>query len=505
MNNPYFLSILIFSPLLGMFVIALVPSQMKASIKSVGFLATLLPLLLSLMAYLHFNSAIGKPQFTVSTPWIQIGNPMTTNIHVSIHYALGVDGLSLILILLTTLISVLAAAASMKIDASPKGYFLLFLLLEVGMLGVFASQNLLLFFAFFEMTLVPTYFLIAKWGLSNREKAANTFLIYNGLGSAVMLIAFLILFAQTGTMNIDQLQHFDFSKLGSSSPISHPAFRLGLLTAIIIAFGVKLPIFPLHTWMLNVHAEAPAPTVMIHSGILLKIGAYGLIRFGIGIFPKEFSEIAYILGIFGVINLLYGALIAFKQNELRLVLAYSSVSHMGIVLIGLAAVNIVGLQGAVFQVISHGLISALLFFLVGIFYERVKTTELPMISGMAKSMPKTAGFLLAGGLASLGLPGMSGFISEFMAFLGLFQHRPVLAAIGTLGILLTAVYVLRAIMQMIFGKTKQDHLDVIDLHFTEMWPAIIMIGCIIWIGVDPSIIAGSLPGSLHAIMTGLGG
>lgn len=505
MNNPYFLSILIFSPFLGMLVLAVTPKGMKSSVKTVGFLGTLLPLTLSAIAYFNFDSGSGKPQFAVSIPWIQIGNPMTTNIQVYIHYALGVDGLSLLMILLTTIISVLAAAASAKIDTSVKGYYLLFLLLETGMLGVFASQNLLLFFAFFEMTLVPAYFLIAKWGLKEREKAANTFLIYNGLGSAVMLIAFIILFAQTGTMNIEQLQHFDFSKLGASSPISHPAFRIGLLTAILVAFGVKLPIFPLHTWMLNVHAEAPVPVVMIHAGILLKIGAYGLIRFGLGIFPKEFSDMAYVLAILGIINLIYGALIAFKQKELRLVLAYSSISHMGIVLLGLAAINIVGLQGAIFQVISHGLISALLFFLVGIFHERLNTTEITSINGMAKSMPKTAGFLLAGGLASLGLPGMSGFISEFMAFLGLFQHRPVLAAIGTLGIFLTAVYVLRAVMKIIFGETSQAHLEAKDLRAAELWPALVMIGCIIWIGIDPSIVAGSLPGAIHSIMAGLGG
>ncbi|HET7578284.1 MAG TPA: NADH-quinone oxidoreductase subunit M [Bacillales bacterium] len=501
MNDPYFLSILIFSPFLGMIVLAFMPKDLASPLKMVGFLATLLPLVLTLIAFMRFDQGAGHLQFVTSVPWIEI--PAAPGQVFYINYALGVDGLSLLLILLTTIIASLAAAASVKVSKEIKGYYMLFLLLEIGMIGVFASQNLLLFFAFFEMTLVPTYFLIAKWGYRHKEKAANTFLIYNGLGSAVMLIAFIVLFAQSGTMNIEKLQAIDFTQFDSSVPISHPAFRYGLLFALLVAFGVKLPIFPLHSWMLQVHKEAPVPTVMIHSGILLKIGAYGLIRFCMGIFPDAFADFAYGIAIFGLINLLYGAVVAFKQSDFKLVLAYSSISHMGIVLLGLAALNVAGVQGAIFQVISHGFISALLFFLVGIFYERTKTTEMQATSGLAKSMPRMSGFLLAAGLASLGLPGMSGFISEFMAFLGLFQQRPVLAAIGTLGIILTAVYVLRAVMRLTFGVAREQHLSAGDLRPVEFWPAVVMIGCIIWIGVDPEILAGSLPLAIDSILAGM--
>ncbi|HEU5141007.1 MAG TPA: proton-conducting transporter membrane subunit, partial [Bacillales bacterium] len=260
MSDPYFLSILIFSPLLGIIVLAFMPKGLESSLRTVGFLATLLPLVLAVIAFVQFDAGAGRFQFLTSVPWIEIGDADVTNSSLYIYYALGVDGLSLMLILLTTIIATLAAAASVKVRQELKGYYMLFLLLEVGMLGVFASQSLLLFFAFFEMTLVPTYFLIAKWGYRGRERAANTFLIYNGLGSAVMLIAFIVLFTQTGTMNIAKLQAIDFSQLPSSIPISHPAFRYGLLFALIVAFGVKLPIFPLHSWMLQVHAEAPVPT-----------------------------------------------------------------------------------------------------------------------------------------------------------------------------------------------------------------------------------------------------
>ncbi|HET7521787.1 MAG TPA: NADH-quinone oxidoreductase subunit M [Bacillales bacterium] len=502
MSDPYFLSILIFSPLLGILVLAVTPKDMEGSLKTVGFLATLLPLALAGIAYVQFDENVSGLQFATSAPWIEVGNPAYSGLVV--HYALGVDGLSLLLILLTAVIASLAAAASVKITTGVKGYYMLFLLLEIGMLGVFASQNLLLFFSFFEMTLVPTYFLIRKWGYKEKRKAANTFLIYNGLGSAVMLIAFIVLFAETGTMNIAELQEVAFSEL-QDSILQYTPVRYGLLFALIAAFGVKLPIFPLHSWMLRVHAEAPVPTVMVHSGILLKIGAYGLIRFGLGIFPVAFADFAYGIAVLGLINLLYGALVAFKQDNFKLVLAYSSVSHMGIVLLGLAAVNASGLQGAVFQVISHGFISALLFFLVGVFYERTKTTDIRHITGLARPMPLASGFLLAGGLASLGLPGMSGFISEFMAFLGLFAHLPVLAAIGTLGILLTAVYVLRAIMNMTYGRTKESLASVLDLRPAEAVQAAIMTGFIILIGVWPSVLANSLQMAVDAILVGIGG
>lgn len=478
------------------------PKQLESSLKTVGFLATLLPLVLALIAYVRFDEKIGHLQFVTSVPWIKVGDPHVTG-GLTVNYALGVDGLSLLLMLLTTIIAALAAAASVKITTEIKGYYLLFLLLEIGMLGVFASQNLLLFFAFFEMTLVPTYFLIAKWGYKEKEKAANMFLIYNGLGSAVMLLAFIALFTTTGTMNIEQLQSMDFTQF--RTPIADGAFRYGVLFALLVAFGVKLPIFPLHSWMLRVHKEAPVPTVMIHSGILLKIGAYGLIRFCMGIFPHEFADFAYGIAIFGLINLLYGALVAFKQEDFKLVLAYSSVSHMGIILLGLAALNTAGLQGAVFQVISHGFISALLFFLVGIFYERTETTELRYMSGLAKSMPKMSGFLLAAGLASLGLPGMSGFISEFMAFLGLFEQHPVLAAIGTLGIILTAVYMLRAVMKLTFGQMKTSAVSFADLRPVELIPAAVMTGFIILIGVWPAVLAQTLNTGLNAILVGMGG
>ena len=499
------LSFLVFSPLLGIVILLLIPKTQEYWLKLVGFVATLPALILSLSVFFQYRSGADLHQWDESLNWISFKNAIQYGDLFSIKYELGLDGLSLVLLVLAAIISTLAAIASIQIKKEWKGYFILFLLLEIGMLGVFASENLFLFFLFFELTLIPTFFLIGKWGYAEKEKAAYSLLIYNGLGSAILLLVIIVLFARTGTTNIEALQTMMTSDNHQFvSSISEP-LKYGLLTALLIAFGIKLPIFPLHTWMVRVHVQAPPSIVMIHSGLLLKIGAYGLIRFGIGIFPDQFQEIAILLAILGVINLLYGAFLALIQTDFKMVLAYASISHMGVVLIGLGAFNEAGIQGAIFQVVSHGLISALLFFLVGVFYERTKTTEIPSLGGMAKAMPITAGFLLAGAMATLGLPGMSGFISEFLAFLGLFREQPILGAIGALGMILTAVYTLVKVLGITYGNAKRDWTGARDLHSVEYVPAVVLTGLIVLIGVYPTILSEPLKSALDTIMLRIGG
>jgi NADH-quinone oxidoreductase subunit M len=350
------------------------------------------------------------------------------------------------------------------------------------------------------------FFLIGKWGYFDKEKAAFQFFIYNGLGSAVLLLVILILFAKTGTSNIEALTDIlvHGEKQTMLLPISE-SLRYSLLIALLVAFGVKLPIFPLHSWMVKVHVQAPPAVVMLHSGVLLKIGAFGLIRFGMGLFPEQFQAIAVLVAILGVINLLYGAFLAFIQEDLKMVLAYSSISHMGIVLIGVGAMNEAGIQGAIFQVVSHGLISALLFFLIGVMYERVGTSIISKLGGLAKVMPLTAGFLLAGAMASLGLPGMSGFVSEFMAFLGLFKEMPVLAAVGAIGIIITAAYLLRAVLNVTFGQTKGSYHISGDIRSFEFVPALVLLAFIVLIGVYPNVLSEPLQATLETILIGIGG
>jgi NADH-quinone oxidoreductase subunit M len=503
MGMAYFLTVLVFSPLLGIAIISLLPKSNEALIKLVGFLATLPALILSLTAFFQYRAGADLAVLSEKVKWVQFADQKTLGDLFSINYEMGVDGFSLIMLVLTAILSTLAAVASMYIQKEWKGYFLLFLLLEIGMLGVFTAENLILFFIFFEITLIPTFFLIGKWGYFEKEKAAFSFLIYNGLGSAVLLIVIMVLFARTGTSNIADLTAIlasDTENLAFS-----PGAKMGLLIGMLIAFGVKLPIFPLHSWMVRVHVQASPSVVMLHAGILLKIGAYGLIRFGMGIFPEQFQELAGFIALLGVINLLYGAFLALVQKDFKMVLAYSSISHMGIVLIGLGALNEAGIQGAIFQVVSHGLIAALLFFLVGVFYNRLETSNIENMGGLAKAMPLTAGFLLAAAMASLGMPGMSGFVSEFMAFLGLFKEQPVLAAVGALGIILTAVYMLRAVLGMTYGKAQREYGEMSDIRKTEWIPAVVLLGMIVLIGVYPSVLSGPLTSTIETIMLGIGG
>ena len=493
------LSILVFSPLLGMLVISFIPKLERKLLSVVGILATLPALIISLILFFQYRSGAHLEKFDESYNWFSLKNSIQYGELFSIKYELGIDGLSLVLLVLTTVIATLAAIASITIKKELKGYFLLFLLLEIGMLGVFSSQNFILFFLFFEITLVSAFFLIGKWGYEEKEKAAYSFLIYNGLGSAILLIVIITLFAKTGTANFAALQEIIASDTFPDS------LALGLFVALLVAFGFKMPIVPLHSWMVRVHVQAPPAVVMIHAGILLKIGAYGLIRFNIGLFPDQAENFSVLLAVLGVINLLYGAFLALVQSDFKMVLAYSSVSHMGIVLIGLGSLNEAGIQGAIFQMISHGLIAALLFFLVGIFYERTKTSEIPNLGGMAKAMPLTAGFLLVGVMASLGLPGMSGFVSEFMAFLGLFKEMPWLAAVGAIGIIMTAVYLLRAVLGVTYGKPNREWAGVVDLRKIESIPVIVLTALIVAIGVYPNLLGGPLQETLELIMLKVGG
>ena len=493
------LSILVFSPFLGMLVIPFIPKLERKLLSVVGILATLPALIISLILFFQYRSGAHLEKFNESYNWFSLKNSIQYGELFSIKYELGIDGLSLVLLVLTTVIATLAAMASITIKKELKGYFLLFLLLEIGMLGVFSSQNFILFFLFFEITLVSAFFLIGKWGYEEKEKAAYSFLIYNGLGSAILLIVIITLFAKTGTANFAALQ-----EIIASDPFPD-SLAFGLFVALLVAFGFKMPIVPLHSWMVRVHVQAPPAVVMIHAGILLKIGAYGLIRFNIGLFPDQAENFSVLLAVLGVINLLYGAFLALLQSDFKMVLAYSSVSHMGIVLIGLGSLNEAGIQGAIFQMISHGLIAALLFFLVGIFYERAKTSEIPNLGGMAKAMPLTAGFLLVGVMASLGLPGMSGFVSEFMAFLGLFKEMPWLAAVGAIGIIMTAVYLLRAVLGVTYGEPNREWAGVVDLRKIESIPVIVLTALIVAIGVCPNLLGSPLQETLELIMLKVGG
>jgi len=529
------LSLIVFAPLLGVLALLFVPRQNGRLIQWIGIGTTFLPLLLSAWLYASFDIAKAGDQFAETVRWIHVSLNSellerlgaVETYHVQFDYALAADGISLPLVFLTALVASMAALASVTIKKRFKTYFILFLLLETGMLGVFLARDLFLFFLFFEITLVPMFFLIGIYGLYEREKAANKFLVYNGLGSAFMLIAFLILISTAG-MTIES-SSFVYSgayetilrnmqdaasfvnlgpELGQNFP--NPFFltegnRTFVFFLMLIAFGIKLPIFPFHTWMLRVHTEAPPPIVMIHSGVLLKMGAYGLLKFGVFLFPNEAKQWAVLIAVLGVVNILYGAALAFVQKEFKLILAYSSVSHMGIVLLAIAALNGIGVQGAVFQMVSHGLISALMFLLVGSLYERTSSTQLSAMGGFARSMPFLSGMLLIAGMASLGLPGLSGFVSELLAFLSLFDAMPIVTAVGCLGIILAAVYVLRGVLAITFGPPKEASLGYKDARWIEAVPMIALTAFILLIGIYPAVLSEPLQTTIGGIEQWLAG
>jgi len=515
-GSTYILSLITFSPLLGVLVLLFMPKDQGKWIKTVAIAATLIPLALTGWLYANFNHQLEGMQYKEEMSWIQVplnreALNQVTSFFFEFKYNMAVDGLSLPMVFLTAFIATMAALASVYIKKRWKSYYIWFLLLETGMLGVFMAQDLFLFFVFFEVTLIPMFFLIGVWGYMDRERAANKFLIYNGLGSAVMLIAFLILVSTAGFTQVSAETGPSIFYSGDLSVITNNLFqdkaalvnqaqegnpfylsdamKWTLFLMLLVAFGIKLPIFPFHTWMLKVHTEAPPSIVMIHSGVLLKMGAYGLIRFGVLLFPQQAAQWATVLAILGVVNILYGAILAFVQKDFKLVLAYSSISHMGIVLLGIAAFNTIGMQGAIFQLVSHGLISALLFLLVGAIYERTQTTMLDQLGGLAQNVPFISGILLVGGMASLGLPGLSGFISEFLAFAGLFQTAKIITVIGTLGVILTAVYVLRGVLSITYGQPKLQKEGMRDARLMEAIPMVALVAFVVVLGIYPAVLS----------------
>jgi len=412
----------------------------------------------------------------------------------------------LLMLLLTAILSTVAALASLKINKEWKGYFAAFLLLETGMLGVFAAGNMILFFLFFELTLVSAFLLVGKWGYEQKEKAAYHFLIFSGIGSGLLLIVMMTLQARLGTTDIQFLiENLPFKANGMD--LDYDVQRW-LLFGLLAAFLIKLPSFPFHSWMIKMHTQAPIPVVMLHAGVLLKVGGYGMIRFGVQLFPEQFQEIALWLAVLGVVNLLYGAFLAYIQTDMKKMIAYSSISHMGLVLMGLGALNEIGIQGAIFQLVSHGLITALLFFLIGIIVERTQTADITEIGGLSKLMPVGSGLLLISAMAMLGLPGLSGFISELMVFVGLFYSHRTLAIIGVIVLILAAAYALNITLKIIWGKielpAKVEAAAITDLSIIEKITAFGLLLFIVVLGVAPNIVGNELQDFITSLVNGLG-
>jgi NADH-quinone oxidoreductase subunit M len=473
-------------------------------VKSITLLTTGLQVILAgilLAAFNYSAGGINDPnsfQFVEKWRWIQIeGFPWIGTI--KIDYFLGADGLSVPMILLTAIVSFIATLSSWNIDRSIKGYFALFLLLDTGMMGVFVALDFFLFFVFWEIMLLPMYFLIGIWGGPRREYAAIKFFLYTLFGSIFILLVMIGLYFSTYETLADGSRVFTFNILsmmdsanysadGILSPLNPNNLRFIAYIGLFAGFAIKIPMFPFHTWLPDAHVEAPTPISVILAGVLLKMGTYGILRFNYPIFPELTVQLAWYIGLFGMINIIYGAFCAMAQKDFKKLIAYSSVSHMGYVLLGMASLNTMGISGAILQMFNHGTITSMLFLIVGVIYDRAHTRNLDDFGGLATQMPVYTGFVTVAFFAAIGLPGLSGFISEVFVFLGAFgeQFLRVITAISALGILLGAGYMLWTLQRVYLGQLKDKWSSLKDLDAREYAMLIPLTLIIIFLGVYPS-------------------
>jgi NADH-quinone oxidoreductase subunit M len=464
----------VFTPVVGLVVVLLLPERWLNGIRAVAVAFTAVALGFSVWALAAFDPGItGAMQFEEIHRWIP---------SVDVFYHLGVDGLSVPLLILTTLLSFLAAIASFSIKERVKEYFALYLLLEAGMLGVFVSLDLFLFYVFWEVMLVPMYFLIGIWGGERREYAAIKFFLYTLLGSVIMLLGILALYFTS------QPHTFDMLELIRQQGTFVRAFQIIVFLAFYVGFAIKVPVFPFHTWLPDAHVEAPTAISVLLAGVLLKMGGYGLLRVSFPILTAGAHWFAWPLAILGVINIVYGSLVAMAQKDLKKLIAYSSVGHMGFVLLGAAAMTPTGLNGAVMQMFNHGIITGALFLLVGVLYDRAHTRDIAAFSGLAVRVPVYVGIMSFTMFASLGLPGLAGFVSEFLSLAGSFPVFPVLVIISGLGIVITAAYFLWTIRRMFLGTLNERWASLPDINFRELVTVVPLMVLMVLIGVYPSIL-----------------
>ncbi|MBL50610.1 MAG: oxidoreductase [Candidatus Marinimicrobia bacterium] len=503
------LSWLIWLPVVGMVAIAFIPRDKEDVIKITAAVTTGLQFFLTLVLWNNFDVGNGEMQFMERAEWIPSFN---------IAYILGIDGLSLPMAILTALLCFLGVFVSWNIKKAVKGYFALFLLLDTGIMGVFLSMDFFLFYIFWEVMLLPMYFLIGMWGGPQREYAAIKFFLYTLFGSVLMLVGILGLYFTCG-------KTFDILELTRVAPDALQGVMWWGMSAIkviwvllFIGFAIKVPVFPFHTWLPLAHVEAPTAISVLLAGILLKLGVYGILRINYGFMPDGVYWFAGALAFLGLINVVWGGLCALAQKDLKKLVAYSSVNHMGYSLIGMAAIiaageahgmNLkaaqAGLGGAVFQMFNHGTISAMLFILVGVIYDRAHHRDIEGFGGLASQMPIYTGITALAFFAGLGLPGLSGFISEAMCFIGAFPVFKAIVIASTIGILLNAAYFLWAFQRIFFGELNEKYKDLPEINSLELWTVVPLLIITIFFGVYPSpyldVIAASIDNLINHVVS----
>ncbi len=479
--QKHILTAIIFLPLVGALVISLISSERKNLIKFLGIFFSSITFLLSVYVFLKYQPQTTGFQFVETYPWIP---------SLDIAYRVGIDGISLLLLVLTTFLTPVGLLATWgSVEKRVKGYVIMFLLLETGMNGVFCALDTFLFYIFWEAMLIPMYFIIGIWGGENRIYAAVKFVIYTMVGSLLMLVAIIALGNFASQINGQFTGNLE--KLYEIAPKISVNAQILMFLAFTLSFAIKVPLFPFHTWLPDAHVEAPTAGSVILAGVLLKMGTYGILRFSIPLFPDAtFIFLPYIATL-AVIGIIYGALVSFVQPDLKKLVAYSSVSHLGFVVLGLMGLTVESVQGGLIQMVNHGLSTGALFMLVGMIYDRRHTRMIAEFGGLARVMPVYATLFMIVALSSLGLPGLNGFVGEFLILLGSFKSKflgtSTFAIFAGTGVILAAVYLLTAYQRIFFGKvTKPENQNLKDLNLREIVSLVLVIVFIVWIGIYPN-------------------
>ena len=476
-----YLSTILFLPAVGAIVVAFMCGNRSRLIKWISAIFTFIPLALALFLFVSFDrsgSAAGLIQFEENFLWIA---------PINAHYHLGVDGLSLPLVLLTSLLGFLAVLISWKIDLRPREYFGWLLLLETSILGVFMSLDLLLFFIMWEIEVIPMYFLISIWGAGRKEYSATKYVIYTLFGSAFMLAGILSLYFSTGSLSMLDITGGGLAMVQSVMPAA------AIFWLILIAFAVKLPVFPLHTWLPDAHTDAPTAVSVMLAGVLIKMGGYGMLRLCVTMFPDVAQRYALILVVLAIIGVLYGAAVTMRQTDFKRMIAYSSVSHMGYVLLGIFALGNVSMIGASMQMFSHGIVTGLLFAMVGLVIHNTHERDLRNLGGLVRQMPVIVIVFSIAGLASLGLPTTSGFAAEFLVFVGSYSSTIVpwiqgYTLLGVAGVALTAGYILWMLQRAFYGPPLEKFSGVADADNLEKVYMFVFVAVIMLVGIYPAIL-----------------
>jgi len=488
------LTLVTFFPLLGAVLLILVPPSRHDTIKGVALIISFITLLISIAIYQFFDPHASGMQFEVDMPWV---------LSLGIHYHMGIDGISLLLIVLTTVLTVLCVLASWNsITHGVKGFYISLLLLATGMIGVFCALDLFLFYVFWEVMLIPMYFIIGVWGGPRRVYAAIKFVLFTMFGSLLMLVALLYVYFQYQSYSGEYT--FDLMRIVAMPPLGFRE-QLWLFGAFALAFAIKVPLFPFHTWLPDAHVEAPTVGSVILAGVLLKMGTYGFLRICMPMFPDAtLAYMPYICAL-AIIAIIYGALVSMVQRDIKSLVAFSSVSHMGFVMLGMFALNAQALEGGILQMLNHGVSTGALFLIVGMIYERRHTRMIEDYGGIAKVMPVFATFFMIFTLSSIGLPLTNGFVGEFLILLGAFKANTLYGVLAASGVVLAACYMLWMYQRVIYGKiTKPENEKLTDLTPREKLVLIPLVALVFWIGIYPSPLLTRIEPAAKQILTQVG-